>query len=80
MKEYEDGHHNEDYERAKYMEGAAWIAQRNFGECQKLQSKAEDILNTFNLRVKESEGDPVMMDRAQSWLQDELNDAVGEIN
>jgi hypothetical protein len=44
IEELEKYRNSEDYERAKFMEGAVWMARKSVGESEKMCQRADELL------------------------------------
>jgi len=84
LQDAEKLHHNEDFERAKFMQGASWQATKSLNENRELLSKAESVIAEFktherNLHLKgDANGLQLFREKNHEIVLDELQEAMKE--
>lgn len=86
LKDAEKLHDNEDFERAKFMQGAAWQATKSLNENRELESKVNHLIHDFkdherNLYIKgDSVGLQLFREKNHEIVLEEIQSAIKHSN
>ena len=81
LKELEDIFNGGDYEKAKFLEGAVWMANKISKEIGMYSRQIDELISEFNKRTQEKdikeEIDVLFISSTQAWLLESIDCACG---
>lgn len=86
LQDAEQLHGDQDYERAKFMQGAAWQATKSLNENKDLQQKVKDIIEDFRVHERnlDTDGDvgglQLFRHKNHEIVLEEIQDAIDKCN